>query len=230
MTSLTFTVEARDRAADLKATISDLVMAGWTGRDEKALWHHIEELKELGVKPPASVPVFYPIAPARMTRHDMIHVSGEGTSGEVEYFLLNHQGDLYVGTGSDHTDRDLETVGVTLSKQICDKPVSGTLWRYEDVKPHWDRLQVSAWCDFGDGEGEVLYQQATLDSMREPADLIARGYGAGVLPEGGVMFGGAPGAIGGIRPAASFRFELHDPVLDRSLEHGYRIRSMAVPG
>jgi hypothetical protein len=212
----------------LTAEVTSLVMAGWTGRDEKALWHHIEELKELGVKPPASVPVFYPLAAARMTQADTIQVSGEGNSGEVEYFLLKHEGDLYVGTGSDHTDRDLESVSVTLSKQICDKPVSSSLWRYEDAKPHWDQLQLSAWCDFGDGE--VLYQQATLDTMREPADLLAKGYEGGSLPEGGVMFGGAPGAIGGIRPAGTFRFELHDPVLGRSLGHAYRIETMPMPG
>jgi len=212
----------------LSVAATSLVMAGWTGRDEKALWHHIEELKELGVKPPASVPVFYPIAAARVTQADAIQVSGEGTSGEVEYFLLKHKGEYWVGTGSDHTDRDLESVSVTLSKQICDKPVASSLWRFDEVKPHWDRLQVSAWCDFG--SGEELYQQATLDSMREPADLLAKGYDGGELPEGGIMFGGAPGAIGGIRPAKSFRMELHDPVLGRSLTHTYRIDTMAMPG
>jgi hypothetical protein len=212
----------------LEAEVTSLVMAGWTGRDEKALWHHIEELKELGVKPPASVPVFYPLAAARMTQSDRIQVSGEGNSGEVEYFLLKHEGQTYVGTGSDHTDRDLESVSVTLSKQICDKPVAPSLWQFADVAPHWDQLQLSAWCDFGNGE--ELYQQATLDSMREPADLLAKGYDGGELPEGAVMFGGAPGAIGGIRPARSFRFELHDPVLGRSLGHSYSIETLPMPG
>jgi len=224
VTTLTFDLEGQALTAD----VTSLVMAGWTGRDEKALWHHIEELKELGVKPPASVPVFYPLAAARMTQADAIQVSGEGNSGEVEYFLLKHRGELYVGTGSDHTDRDLESVSVTLSKQICDKPVASSLWRFEDVKPHWDKLQLTAWCDFGNGE--ELYQQATLDTMREPADLLAKGYDGGELPEGGVMFGGAPGAIGGIRPAGIFRFELHDPVLGRSLGHSYRIETMPMPG
>lgn len=224
MTRLDFEIGAET----LNTEVSSLVMAGWTGRDEKALWHHIEELKELGVKPPASVPVFYPIATARLTQADTIQVSGTGNSGEVEYFLLKHQGALYVGTGSDHTDRDLESVSVTLSKQICDKPVSSSVWRYEDVQPHWDQLRLSAWCDFGNGE--ELYQRATLDTMREPADLLTKGYDGGELPEGAMMFGGAPGAIGGIRPAGTFRFELHDPVLGRSLGHGYSIETMAMPG
>lgn len=228
MTNLTFQTVTADGEGTLSATISQLVMAGWTGRDEAALWAHIEELKELGVKPPASVPVFYPLAAARMTQSDHIQVSGGGTSGEVEYFLLNQGGTLWVGTASDHTDRELESVSVTLSKQICDKPVSSTLWRYDEVAPHWDRMQLSAWCDFGDGE--VLYQRTTLDSMRAPMELVAKGFGNDGLPEGAVMFGGAPSAIGGIRAAASFRLELHDPVLGRSLGHRYTIEALDMPG
>ncbi len=97
MTKLTFDLAG----SILTAEVTSLVMAGWTGRDEKALWHHIEELKELGVKPPASVPVFYPLAAARMTQANTIQCPAKADSGEVEYFLLKHQGDLYVGTGSD---------------------------------------------------------------------------------------------------------------------------------
>lgn len=228
MRELTFRVAADSGAASVNARVGRLVMAGWTGRDEAAVLAHIEELKELGVKPPASVPVFYPLSPDRLTLAGRIHVSGSGTSGEVEYFLLSHGGETWVGLGSDHTDRDLESVSITLSKQICDKPLAAALWRIEDVAPHWDRLRLSAWCDFG--EGEVLYQQATLDAMREPAELIAKGFGADDLPDGAVMFGGAPSAIGGIRPAANFRMELADPVLGRSLTHAYTVDELEMPG
>ena len=39
--------------------IATLIVAGWTGRDEAALRHHIEELAAIGVPRPSSVPVFY---------------------------------------------------------------------------------------------------------------------------------------------------------------------------
>jgi biotin operon repressor len=38
--------------------ISELVIAGWTGRDETALKKHIKELEEIGVKPPKTTPIF----------------------------------------------------------------------------------------------------------------------------------------------------------------------------
>ena len=42
--------------------------------------------------------------------------------------LLQHAGRLWVGTGSDHTDREVEKYGVTVSKQMCDKPVAPVFW------------------------------------------------------------------------------------------------------
>ena len=36
--------------------------------------------------------------------------------------LIGWQGRIFVGLGSDHTDRKVETYSVTVSKQMCDKP------------------------------------------------------------------------------------------------------------
>jgi len=35
-------------------------------------------------------------------------------------------------TGRDHTDRKAETIGVSLSKQLCAKPVPAKSWRYSE--------------------------------------------------------------------------------------------------
>ncbi|MFL5183218.1 MAG: DUF2848 family protein, partial [Microvirga sp.] len=47
----------RAGAAPLTADIDTLVIAGWAGRDEAALRHHIEELAAIGVPRPSAVPV-----------------------------------------------------------------------------------------------------------------------------------------------------------------------------
>jgi hypothetical protein len=44
------------------------------------------------------------------------------------------------------------------------------------------------------------------------------------------MFGGTFPAIGGIRPADRFEFELEDPVLQRRLAQAYDVRSLPVAG
>ncbi len=50
------------------------------------------------------------------------------------------------------------------------------------------------------------------------------------LPEGCALFGGTFAALGGIRPADRFEYELHDPVLGRTIRHGYAVHSLAILG
>jgi hypothetical protein len=111
---------------------------------------------------------------------------------------------------------------------MCDKVVAPTLWEFEDVAGHWDRmiLRSHAWID---GE-RVLYQEGRLDAMLPVADLIARGFGSARLPDGCAMFGGTFAAKGGIRPADRFEFELEDPVLKRRIGHAYDVITLPVLG
>ena len=200
--------------------VSQLVIAGWTGRDEAALRKHIKELEEIGVKPPKTTPIFYRVAANLFTTANEIQVCGPDTSGEVEFVLIKGD-ELRVAVGSDHTDRKAETIGVSLSKQLCAKPVSAESWRYEEVKPHWEKLVLRSWAD-----GE-LYQEGPVTAMRSPEDLLQR-YGG--LKSGWAMFCGTLAAKGGIRSAARFTMELEDPVVKRKLKHEYRIQVLPVEG
>lgn len=199
--------------------IKELVIAGWTGRDEAALRKHIRELEEIGVKPPKTTPIFYRVSANLFTHGNEIQVSGPDTSGEVEFVLIKGD-ELRVAVGSDHTDRKAETIGVSLSKQLCAKPVSRASWRYDEVKPHWEKLVLRAWAD-----GE-LYQEGPVTAMRSPEDLMGRFP----LKPGFAMFCGTLAAKGGIRPAGRFTMELEDPVLKRKLEHEYRVEVLPVEG
>jgi hypothetical protein len=201
--------------------ISELVIAGWTGRDQAALQKHVRELEELGVKPPKTTPIFYRVAASLFTTAGEIEVSGPDTSGEVEFVLLKTETDLRITVGSDHTDRKAETIGVSLSKQLCAKPVSAQSWRYDEVKPHWERLVLRSWAD------GKLYQEGPVTAMRAPEDLLQR---FGGLRSGWAMFCGTLAAKGGIRPAAKFAMELEDPVLGRKLTHEYTIKVLPVEG
>lgn len=202
-----------------------LVIAGWTGRDEAALKKHIRELEALGVKPPKTTPIFYRVAASLLTYADEIEVSGGDTSGEVEFVLLSRPDGLWVTVGSDHTDRKAEAIGVSLSKQLCAKPIARDAWRYEEVKDHWSRLTLRSW--ILEKGRRTLYQEGTVDHMRSPEDLLDR-YGG--LQAGAAMFGGTFAAKGGIRPAARFEMELEDPVLGRVIRHAYDIKVLPVEG
>jgi hypothetical protein len=225
---LAFTIDAQGTTTPLTLPIDRAVMAGWTGRDPVARDKHIAELEAIGIARPASTPIYYRVAARRLTTDDSIEVSGSETSGEVEFVLIGWEGQIFVGVGSDHTDRKVESYSVTVSKQMCDKPIASVLWELEEVAGHWDRmiLRSFAWI----GGARVLYQEGTLDSMLSVPELIHRGFGGARLPDGCAMFGGTFAAKGGIRPASRFEFELEDPVLKRRIGHGYDVIELPVLG
>ena len=208
--------------------VRSLVVAGWTGRDKAALEHHIRELEALGVARPTQTPIYYRAAAARLTTADRIETTGEASSGEVEFLLARLDGETWVGVGSDHTDREVEKYNVTVSKQMCEKPIAREFWRFADIADHWDRILMRSYIH--ENGARVLYQEGGVAAMLEPQALTKGFEGADDLPEGCVMFCGTFAAKGGIRSAARFEFEIEDPVLGRTIRHGYDIVSLPVVG
>ena len=217
-------VQSSDGSETIAFIPTTLVVAGWTGRDVAALEAHIRELEELGIARPRTVPIFYRVAAAQLTTDAIVEMVGREASGEVEAVLFSHDGRLFVGLGSDHTDRKLEAVGITLSKQLCAKPICRSVWPWSEVEDHWDKLVLRSTIDDG-----IVYQEGATAALRRPDELLAR-YEAdhGMLPDGGVMFCGTLPAQGGIRFAEQMVLELSDPVAGRALRHGYRVAVLPI--
>jgi hypothetical protein len=199
-----------------------LIVAGWTGRDEKALHHHIEELASIGVPRPSSVPVFYRISTANLTQTARLEILGPDTSGEAEPVVVAMEDGLWLSVGSDHTDRKAETMGIALSKQLC----ATKLWPLDEVAGHWDQLILRAYVTI-DGK-RLKYQEGALSAMRNPSDLMSSAGGEAKFVTGTVMFCGTLGAIGGIRPALQFTAMLEDPILGREMSCEYYIDVLPV--
>jgi hypothetical protein len=203
---------------DTTVSIETVVVAGWAGRDRAAVEKHIAELEAIGVRRPSTVPIFYRVSASRLTTASEIE-STAGSGGEVEAVLLRAGGSLWVGVGSDHTDREVESYSVAVSKQLCDKPIAQEFWPYDDVAGHWDLLTLRSWID-----NDVLYQEGTTRELLHPDDLL-RGAQLG-NGDRTLMFCGTVPAIGPIRAAARFRYELSDPVLNRKIVACYSIRAL----
>ena len=232
MATIAATVETSSGSRKADIVVRDLVLAGWTGRDKTAMEHHIAELEALGVKRPATTPIYYRVSATRLTASNAIEVMGTDSSGEIEFVMAATDGELLVGLGSDHTDRKAETFGITLSKQLCDKPIATTFWRFADLVDHWDDIVLRAYIT-NDGKRE-LYQEGTLAKMLPPGELM-RGYAGAAkrgaeLSDGTMMFGGTFAAIGGIRGADRFEGELEDSRLGRRITLGYDIGCLPVLG
>lgn len=209
-------------------TPRNLIVAGWTGRDRRALEQHVRELEALGVKRPSTTPAYYRVAAANLTQDGRVQVLSPHTSGEIEPVLLSMRDGLWLGIGSDHTDRKMESLSVAASKQACPKIVGGTLWDCRDIASHCDELILRSWIVEHTGAKPVLYQEGSLAMIRPLNTLIEGHAGGNALEVGSVLFCGTFPAIGGVRPAASFSGEIEDPVLKRKLRFSYDIEVLPV--
>lgn len=202
-------------------SVERVLIAGYTGRDRARVLEHIAELEQLGVAPPPRVPMVYTLDPAFISTASTISVGGAETSGEAEFVLLcDSGGRLFVGVGSDHTDRKQEAVDVQQSKAGMAHPISQAVWAYEDVADHWDTLELRSWMD-GD-----LYQQGTLQAFLRIDDLQEelRSFGVAALANT-LVFGGTLPTVSGLTFGKHFRAELFDPRLDRKLVCDYQVIS-----
>lgn len=207
---------------DINVRIKKLTVAGWTGRNQAAVQHHIEELQALGISPPSQVPLYYRVSESLLTGDDPVSVLGTGSSGEVEPLLVRADNELWLGLASDHTDRDLEAYSVAASKQACAKPCARQLWRFSDVQDHLDELVLS--CDIQESGQWINYQQGSLANIRALDDLLQ----AYPLENGSAMLCGTLGAIGGVRPASEYRMSLQDPILNRRIDLHYHVTTLPI--
>jgi hypothetical protein len=176
---------------------------------------------------PSRTPIYYRAAASLVTSATRIQVVGEETSGEVEFVIVPRGDGLWIGLGSDHTDRALETTSVALAKQMCAKVVAPTLWRFDDLAPHWDSIELRSWAH-RDGSRE-LYHEGTVASILPVSDLMSRYATDGeTLGIGGALFGGTIATVHQIGPADEFEMELNDSTLGRRISHRYRVETLPV--
>ncbi len=219
-------LEEKAGKKEVSFEIKGAILCGYTGRDQSAVKRHIEELKKEGVKPPPSVPTFYPKPPQGIALEGGMDVEGQETSGEVEYVLLANPKGIWVGLGSDHTDRELERLDILKSKQVCPTILSHSLWMYEELGDHWDKIEIRSWAT--KAGKKILYQESTLATILPPEELIrlvqqkVRGSLEGIA----IYSGTPPLKTDGIIFADRFEGELYDPILKRKLTLHYSIHTL----
>lgn len=220
-------LERKGQRASLRFAYERMVNAGYTGRNQAEVRKHIEELSRKGIPGPPTTPTLYPVIRRALVKDAEIEVYGCETCGEAEYVLLiENENRIYVGMGSDHTDRKLEEWDIPRAKQICPNVLGGTVWDLEDVAGHWDELGLRC-RQTVDGK-EILYQEGKLARLMAPRELMAfvRAKIGGPL-DGTIIFSGTQAALtGGFVYGDRFYAEIADPKLNRRLAVDYRIRSL----
>lgn len=194
---------------------------GSATRDPDTAVAHQEEVAKSGIHIAFDVPAprIYPIALHALTTDEALFVQTDRTSGEVEIVL--HMADrLYVGVGSDHTDRAMETVSIPGSKQACANHVASVFWPYEEMRDDWDQCVMRSWVD------GRLYQEVGVDAFIPPHDIIAllRERVDNVPERDFTVF---CGTIVSVDKALGFgtqwKYEMEAPATGRSIGASYRV-------
>lgn len=222
MSCMNFTVHNKEGERPLNLEFERVFAIGYAGRNMEKTMEHIRELeRELGVPAPKKIPTIFQCGNYVLTQERDLAFVGEKSCGEVEYVIVIRQGKIYIGVGSDHTDRELEAASVPKAKQICAKPICGELWDYEEMKDHWDGIRLRSWQTV-DG-AEVLYQDGTLADIL-PVEVILKELEERV---GGidncVIFSGTVPVCDGFKYGTNFRYEMGDEVLGRKLASDYNV-------
>lgn len=204
-----------------------MVNAGYVGKNQEEVRRHIQELAEKGIPGPKSIPVLFPVVCNALVTDSVVEVYGSETSGEVEYVLLViNEEEVYVGLGSDHTDRHLEETDIPRSKQICPNLMSRTVWPLEEVQGDWDDLLMNANV-VKDGE-EIRYQEGRLGLLLNPVELMA--FVKSKIPgplEDLVIFSGTMGMLTEeFVFGEKFSAKLIDEKLNRRLEISYDVKPL----
>jgi hypothetical protein len=220
-------LERKDRQTPLRFAYERMVNAGYTGRNQAEVRKHIEELARKGIPGPPTTPTLYPVIRRALVKDPVIEVYSRETCGEAEYVLLiENENRIYVGVGSDHTDRKLEEWDIPRAKQICPNVIGETVWALEDVAGHWDELALRC-RQVVDGQ-EILYQEGTLSRLMAPQELMAfvRSKIRGPL-DGTIIFSGTMAALtGGFAYGSRLSAELVDPNLNRRLGLEYDVHPL----
>lgn len=224
---LQLTLESKEGTSPLSFAFSKVVNAGFTGKNQEEVQHHLKELAAKGISVPSSTPTLYPVVPRAMSTENSMEVFGEETSGELEYVLLVvNKNEIYVGVGSDHTDRNLEEFHIPRSKQICPNIMSKTVWPLAELEAHWDELQLS--CTVTKNGEKILYQQGNLGLMLNPSELLSfvEEQINGPLENIVIYSGTLKMETDDFVFAEHFTAELRDEKLNRCLEISYEVKPL----
>ncbi|HLR69324.1 DUF2848 family protein [Virgibacillus alimentarius] len=218
--TLKLNVQGKNKTIDVD--VHHVFNAGYAGSDQEKVQEHIDELAKLGVPTPTTTPILFPVSDYVVSTTKHIQVQHEETSGEIEYVLIWHNNELYVTVGSDHTDRKLETFSVPMSKQAYPNVIAEDVWKYEDVKNHWDQLEFICWVT--SGNEKKIYQQGTCADLLNPEQWEENFSKLNVEEDGNLFFSATINTEDNtLAFADKYEFELRDPVLHRSIKHQYEV-------
>jgi hypothetical protein len=218
------TIESRAGREPRSFTVKRMYNFGSATRAPETARAHQEEVAKVGIHIAFDIPAprIYPIGTHALTTGHEVEAQGDRSSGEVEIAILVAD-QVYVGVGSDHTDRALETVSIPWSKQVTPNVLAPVMWPLEEMRARWDACVLRSWV------GGRKYQEVGTSAFLHPDDMlrVLRERVSGLPERDFMVFGGTIVSLDkelGFGP--SWSFELEDPEGGRAIRHAYEIANL----
>ena len=223
-----FEVKGKDDSfvGKIEFDLKRLLIVGYSGSNVEKIMAHIKELKEhLGVPEPKKIPTIFECSKELLTTERNIKFVGDMTSGEVEFLIIKHANDIYIGIGSDHTDRKLESISVPKAKQICPKPIGEEVWLYKDVKEHWNEIEAESYQNID--RKKVLYQKGKLSEILPVEKIISELENRVGDIEDSIIFSGTVPLISTFKYGDEFICKIYDKKNNSTLNLNYEINQIS---
>lgn len=206
-------------------TITSCYCIGYSGRNKEMTLKHVEELAMLGVPEPEEIPSLYPMRKSSITQEEFIDVVGDESSGEAEIVLIfgEHEDEIYVTVGSDHTDRSLETVDINKSKQVCDKPFAKQAWPLTGLQAYWDELELVSYVKRNNIKQWELYQSQSVSAILPINEILDFLKSKNIQLKNTIVFCGTVPLIDGFKYGSSYLMEIKDTVKQNIISLQYDV-------
>lgn len=225
MTTLSIEIEnANGSVRPATINVGRVLNLGYATRDPAFMELHLAELRDHGINAPVPnpPPLIIPLTTAVLTMQSTVDVQASRTSGEVEFVVARTtEGELVLGLGSDHTDRELEIHNIGWSKQVAPNVLSPRFWSMSDLSPDLDDITMKSWVS-DDGENWRPYQDAPARELIRPEQMVAACASKMGIPEdkvldGAIIFSGTVHAVAGLEYVPYWRVSLDDKRNKREL-------------
>lgn len=228
------TIQSEQGAEERSIPIGSVAGARFSSRDVEGMRKKLDDMLARGLAATKTNPSIFRIGRYLLTQATEFEVQGPLTGGECEVVAIRDGGEVFVSVGSDQCDRELDPLFQDKPKQMCPHPIASAAWPYSEVRDHWDSLRFYSHVVAG---GHTVPIQDSAVSVLVDLEFLLGMDVVRSLPDPMFLYCGAAPFLDSAAETVKrlalpeetalgvgeeFLVRLHDPVLDRTIEHRYR--------